>query len=149
MKFYTEFIEVAGKIHQQYLEWAKQSTETFERLEPLISEIFSDDLLPENDLVTWYWSGTIISGADFNISLPWIPELCDEVCLQLEKNNFYLSFEWKNDGEYPTYTFNYHHRELPRLDVYVKMNSDDEGSTCKLVQVGTEIEEKPIWEVRC
>jgi hypothetical protein len=142
--------------YHQYNKWYKQSKETSKRILNEFGELFPPELcefleqLDEFEYVQIYWAGTVLSGADLYIYIPWQPKLCDDIVLAFQSAGWriYLEYAGKFDVM-PTYTFNLKNEIDSSVNVYVKMDSDSAASTCRLVQTGTEIVEKPIWEVRC
>jgi hypothetical protein len=110
-------------------------------------------LLPDLDLYEEFssWNTAGFNGISLNFRIPWNPDICDGICLIVEKAGWNLHWDCKttDPAGKPVYYRHYYYPSVFEFKIEITMSSSDEKSTCKLVQVGTTIKELPVWEVRC
>ena len=151
MNISEQVIQDSYKSIESYEAWVEQVRERTAYLKQYLPQYLPHRLqdyarLDENYLFV----NSSSTGHYIQINMPWNPKLYDEIALLL------AVFEWELDSERkvnsfsgPEYWTKHTHTALPDFHIAIHMESGKKGSTCQLVQVGTEIKENPIWEVRC
>lgn len=141
MKIKDNFLDKVKRDIKMYSGWVKDTKELLTMKNDLV-------FIPEE--LDEFEEGSYWSDSDLTIEIPWNPKLCDKVCNLLQDYDWFSTGDYKSGraGAKPEYYIYYHHKET-KIKITVKMSSSDKNSTCKLVQVGTETVEKPIWQVQC
>lgn len=84
------------------------------------------------------------------ISLPWLPDVADQIALELETFGWEKLYEEdrssRNKHGEPQIQLFYRHPLFRDYDIRIGMDSTRYGS-CELVQIGTK--EVPVWQVKC
>lgn len=108
------------------------------------------------DILKIWWS--TIDPFKMYIDIPWIPKLFDEICLKFTQLGWLYDRDHKAtyEGMGPDYYAMYFYPlgeegggHLDNLQAIIKMVSSREESVCQLIQVGTQVKEIPIYDVRC
>jgi hypothetical protein len=90
----------------------------------------------------WGWFGEL----DITITFPWDRALADDYMIQLQQRGWekheYENDNRESDGEYG---FRFHNPALPMVALEIKMAAKNEGSKCKLVQIGEETVIRPKY----